>query len=73
MAENKEKSPFWYILPLIFSIVGAIVAYYVLRKNDPTKARNCIWIGICLLAFYLAYYLVFSIMLEMFEFFDVLN
>ena len=68
MPENKEKSSFWYILPLIFSIVGAVVAYYILRKDDPTKAKNCLWIGICLLVFYLAYYLVFSVMLEMFEF-----
>ncbi len=68
MPENKEKSSFWYVLPLFFSIIGAVVAYYILRKDDPTKAKNCLWIGICLLAFYLAYYLIFSVMLDMFEF-----
>ncbi|KAF6243968.1 hypothetical protein C6988_00715 [Nitrosopumilus sp. b1] len=65
---QKERSSLWYALPLVFSIVGAITAYYILKKDDPTKAKNSLWIGVCLLAFYLAYYLVFSVMLEMFEF-----
>ena len=65
---SKERTVFWYALPLIFSIFGALTAYYVLRKDDPAKARNCLWIGISLLAFYTAYYVVFSIMLDMFEF-----
>lgn len=68
MRESKERSPLWYILPLVFSIFGAITAFLILRKDDPTKAKNCLWIGICLLAFYLAYYVVFSFMIETFEF-----
>ncbi|MDX1595630.1 MAG: hypothetical protein R3327_01680 [Nitrosopumilaceae archaeon] len=65
---TKERSVLWYALPLIFSIIGAVVAYYILRKDDPIKAKNCLWIGISLLLFYVAYYIVFSVMLERFEF-----
>jgi len=69
MINKKEKSVFWYVLPLIFSLPGAILAYFMLKKDDPTKAKNCLWIGICLLAFYVAYFIVFSLMLEMFQFY----
>ncbi|WP_297591734.1 hypothetical protein [Nitrosopumilus sp.] len=65
---NKERSVFWYVLPLIFSIIGAVVAYFILRKDDPDKAKNCLWIGICLVIFYVGYYVVFHVMLETFEF-----
>lgn len=63
-----KKNPFWYALPLIFSIFGGIVAYFILRKEDPSTAKTCLWIGIFLLAFYGAYYVVFSILLDTFEF-----
>lgn len=68
MPEERERSSFWYIIPLVFSIFGAVATYFILRKDDPTKAKNCLWIGISLLIFYIAYYVVFSLMLEMFEF-----
>ncbi|MFB5615096.1 MAG: hypothetical protein ACE5RI_08380 [Candidatus Nitrosomaritimum yanchengensis] len=64
----KTKSSFLYALPLIFSIFGAITAYFFLRKDDPEKAKNCLWVGLILLVFYVAYYVVFSVMLETFEF-----
>jgi len=70
MSENPEKkrSVFWYILPAIFSIVGGVIAYYILKNDDPSKAKNCLWLGIVLIAFYLAYYIFFSIIISIFEF-----
>ena len=68
MSSTKERSVFWYALPLLFSIIGALVAYFILRKDDHTKAKNCLWIGICLVVFYVGYFVVFSFMLERFEF-----
>ena len=41
----KKRSPLWYELPLILSIIGGIIAYYKIRKDDPKKARNCLIIG----------------------------
>ena len=62
------RSRLWYILPAVTSIIGGIIAYFVLRKDDPENAKNCLWLGIILSASYLAYFIVFSIMLEMYEF-----
>ena len=41
-----ERSKFWYLLPIVFGIVGGLIAYLVLRKSDSKKARNCLIIGI---------------------------
>ena len=43
---QKKRSNFWYLLPLVFAIFGGVIAYFVLRKTDPSKARNCLLIGI---------------------------
>jgi len=42
----KKRSPLWYELPIFFSIVGGAVAYFIIRKDDPKRARNCLYIGI---------------------------
>ena len=70
MSEHKGKtrSRLWYILPALTSIIGGVIAYFILRQDDPSKAKNCLWLGIILTVSYFAYYLVFSLMIEMFEF-----
>lgn len=70
MSENpiRQRSRVWYLLPIIFSIFGGVIAYFVVRHGDPSKAKNCLWLGIILFASYAAYYVVFSLMIDMFEF-----
>ena len=65
---SQKRSVFWYALPAVFSIVGGVIAYFILRRDDLSKAKNCLWLGIILFALYLGYFVVFSIMIEMFEF-----
>ena len=36
----------WYELPIFFSIIGGIIAYVKIRKDDSRKAMQCIFIGI---------------------------
>ncbi|MGD8638512.1 MAG: hypothetical protein PVG43_06410 [Nitrosopumilaceae archaeon] len=36
----KTRSSFWYALPLFFSIFGATLAYFILRKDDPEKPKT---------------------------------
>ena len=65
---NRKRSIAWYALPVILSIIGGIIAFFILRHDDETKAKNCLWLGISLFAFYVGYYLIFSLMIDMFEF-----
>ena len=46
MSQVKKRSPLWYELPLLFAIVGGVIAYFKIKKDDPKKARNCIYLGI---------------------------
>ena len=42
------RSRWWYLLPLFLGIIGGIMAYVALRKDDKKIAKNCLWIGIIL-------------------------
>ena len=40
------RSKSWYILPILTGILGGLLGYALLRKDDPKVAKNCLWIGI---------------------------
>jgi heme/copper-type cytochrome/quinol oxidase subunit 2 len=46
----KRRSSLWFLLPIIFNIVGGIIAYFVIKEDDPKKAKNCLYLGIILAA-----------------------
>lgn len=50
MSVQKPKSVFWYLLPVCFQIIGGVIAFLILRKSDPKKAKTCLIIGGVLLA-----------------------
>jgi len=45
---EKTRSNFWFLLPIFLSLIGGIIAYFVLRHDDPKKAKNCLYLGIIL-------------------------
>ena len=47
---GNRRSGWWYLLPIFFNIIGGVIAYFVLRDDDPRKAKNCLWLGIILTA-----------------------
>ncbi len=49
MSENKNRSGLWYLLPIIFGIIGGVIAWFVIKQDDPSKAKNCLYLGIVLL------------------------
>jgi cytochrome bd-type quinol oxidase subunit 1 len=55
----RKRSVLWHVLPAVFSIIGGAIAYFILKNKDHSKAKNCLWLGIPLTAFYAAYYIVF--------------
>ena len=48
MHDEKRRSGWWFLLPIFLNIVGGVIAYFVLRHDDPQKAKNCLLLGIVL-------------------------
>ena len=40
------KSPFWYLLPAFLGIIGGVIAYAILKNDDPQKAKRALVIGL---------------------------
>lgn len=55
---EKARSNAWFLLPIFFGVIGGIIAYFILRKDDPRKAQNCLYLGIA--------FMVFGIILNLF-------
>ena len=36
----------WYLLPIFVGLIGGIIAYWILRRDDPKKAKKCLYLGI---------------------------
>ena len=50
MYPERKRSNWWYLLPIFFGIIGGIIAYFALRRDDREKAKKCIYLGVILLA-----------------------
>ncbi len=43
---EKTRSNAWFLLPVLFGIIGGVAAYFILRQDDPQKAKNCLYMGV---------------------------
>ena len=50
MYREKQRSNWWYLLPIFLGIIGGIIAYFAIRKDDRPKAKKCLYLGLILLA-----------------------
>ena len=50
MYSEKIRSRWWYLVPIFFGLIGGIIAYFAIRRDDPVKAKKCLWVGIILTA-----------------------
>ncbi|MDE1862677.1 MAG: hypothetical protein KGI33_07180 [Thaumarchaeota archaeon] len=46
----RRRSSLWFLLPIVFNIFGGVVAYFVIRDDDPRRARSCLLLGAVLAA-----------------------
>ena len=46
---KRSRSNVWFLLPILLGIIGGIIAFFILRHDDPRKARNCLYLGIVLM------------------------
>lgn len=61
MQIERTRSRWWFLLPIILNIVGGVIAYFVLRHDDPSKAKNCLILGAALLAVSIATNMLFGV------------
>jgi len=43
---EKTRSNAWFLLPIFFGVIGGIIAFFILRQDDPRKAKNCLYLGL---------------------------
>ena len=48
MDPERQRSNWWYLLPIFLGIIGGIIAYFAIRRDDPKKAKNCLYLGLIL-------------------------
>ena len=50
MYPERKRSNWWYLVPILFGMIGGIVGYFALRHDDLQKAKKCLYIGLILTA-----------------------
>ncbi len=48
MYPERPRSNWWYLLPILFSIIGGVISYFVIKNDDLKKAKNCLCVGLIL-------------------------
>jgi len=56
--EIRKRSSWWFLLPILFGVIGGIIAYFVIKEDDPKRARSCLYLGIILVAIWIALFVV---------------
>ncbi len=46
---EKSRSNAWFLLPIFFGVIGGIIAFFIIRNDDPRKAKNCLYLGLVLI------------------------
>jgi len=61
MSEARTRNRWWYLLPIGLGIIGGLIAFLVLRKEDNDMARDCFIWGIVINTVALVAYAIVSV------------
>ena len=42
---QRSRSNWWYLLAILIAPIGGIIAFFAIRNDDPSKAKNCLILG----------------------------
>ncbi|MFN3653955.1 MAG: hypothetical protein ACK4TO_01330 [Candidatus Nitrosotenuis sp.] len=56
--EVRRRSAWWFLLPILFNVIGGVIAYFVIKEDDPKRAKNCLLLGIILTVIGFAIFLI---------------
>ena len=57
---ERQRSNWWYLLPIFLGIIGGIIAYFALRNDDREKAKKCLYLGLILGAIGIFFQILFA-------------
>jgi len=57
---ERQRSNWWYLLPIFLGIIGGIIAYFVLRNDDRQKAKKCLYLALILGAIGIFFQILFA-------------
>jgi len=60
MYPERPRSNWWFLLPIFLGLIGGVIAYFVLRHDDPRKAKNCLYLSIVLAIIGIAINVIFG-------------
>ena len=60
MYPERKRSNWWYLVPILFGIIGGIIGYFALRRDDPQKAKKCLYLGLILTAINIIANIIFA-------------
>lgn len=65
--EKKSVSKIWYLLPIFMGIIGGVIMFVTLRKEDMEEAKTGLVLGIIVTGFsaLIGYMLIYVSMLRM--------
>ena len=60
---EKHRSNLWFLLPILFGVIGGVAAFFILRNTDPSKAKNCLYLGLAfmMIGIFLNFFVMSSI------------
>ena len=56
--ELRKRSGLWFLLPILLSVIGGLIAYFIIKEDDPKKAKNCLLLGIILTSISFAIFVI---------------
>lgn len=64
---EKTRSNAWFLLPILLGLIGGIIAFFILRQDDPRKARNCLYLGLVFMMIGIIFNIVIATSLPEFD------
>ena len=55
---SRPAGRIWYLLPILFGLVGGIIAWAIIKNRNPKRARNILILGIIPFAFYFGLFIL---------------
>ena len=60
MEPERQRSNWWYLLPIFLGIIGGIIGYFALRNDDRQKAKKCLYLALILGAIGIFFQILFA-------------